>query len=203
MAISTEPSGEPVADPRPWRAPDVVQPPEDLDERIGRIVAAALARALPAVLAATVNTQGRASPAAVSSAHTQSRPDNCAVQTTHADKAQHSIETAGAPSGLTAAVGRPPRPPAGPLPTERPYQGESDRRLVETDRPFPVSRYSTLLPQDGYATTTKHPPKWPATTTSSRPHLHLPPPPTRITASPVDDEEQRQLIVQPGSIFGR
>ena len=31
VAISTEPSGEPVADPKPWRAPDVVQPPEDLD----------------------------------------------------------------------------------------------------------------------------------------------------------------------------
>ena len=103
MAISTEPSGEPVADRRPWRAPDVVQPPEDLDERIGRIVAAALARAPPA----PVNTQGRASPAVVSSAHTQSRPDNCAVQTTHTDTAQHSIETAGVPSGLTAAVGRP------------------------------------------------------------------------------------------------
>ena len=152
VAIITEPLGEPVVDPRPWQAPDAVQPPEDLEENISRIVAAALARALPAALATPAITQGCAATAPVPSVTSQ-RPEGVA-----------------SPSGLTAAVGRPPRP-------------------------IPVSRQSTStsVPQDGHATTAM-PPKRSVTTLSNRPRLHLPPPPTRVTEPLVDDSGDRQLI---------
>ena len=57
--------GEPTTDPRQWRAPDTVQMPDsDVEKKISRLVAEALAKALPAAFAAPANTQGRA-PASV------------------------------------------------------------------------------------------------------------------------------------------
>ena len=75
VVISTEQQGDMAAsDPRTWRAPEMVQPStedtEPLDDRITRLVAAALAKALPA---APALTQGRTSTSLDAPVYTQGR----------------------------------------------------------------------------------------------------------------------------------
>ena len=78
VVISTEQQGEMAAsDPRTWRAPELVQPStedtEPLDDRITRLVAAALAKALPAALGAPALTQVRTSTSLDAPVYTQGR----------------------------------------------------------------------------------------------------------------------------------
>ena len=103
-------------------------------------MAAALAKALPAALGAPgtstsldapAHTQGRTSTNLAAPAHTQGR-----TQCDSQDSVTEQAPAAGvpAPSGLAASVGRPPRPPAGPVNSDRSCQG-GDRKKDGRRRP--------------------------------------------------------------------
>ena len=146
VVISTEQQGEKAAsDTRTWRAPEMVQPTtedtEPLYDRITRLVAAALAKALPGARGAPALTQGRTSNSLDAPAHTQGRTSTNLAAPAHTqgstqcdpqDSVTEQAPAAGVPtlSGLAAAVGRPPRPPAGPVNSDRSCQGETGRRTV-------------------------------------------------------------------------
>ena len=150
----------------------MVQSQEGLNEKLARMKAEALAKALPAALAA---------PAVQGCAETHS----------------NSI-------GNTAAVGSLPRPPAGPLTTEWSRQGETERRTVLLDRPFPVrdsvrETVPALVPRDRHTAHTSDIRRSTATT-SSGPQLQLPPSQTRVTDP---DTECTQHVGRHISTWGR
>ena len=113
--------------------------------------AEALAKALPAALAAPA-VQGRVETHSNSIRNTV---PTSTVTTLDSNTVKARGPALGAPglSGQTTAVGRLPRPPAGPLTTEWSRRGETERKTVLLDRPFPVrdsvrETVPALVPRD-------------------------------------------------------
>ena len=208
VVISTEQQGEMAAsDPRTWLAPELVQPStedtEPLDDRITRLVAAALAKALPAALGAPAITQGRTSTSLDAPVYTQGRTftnldapadTQGRTQCDSQDSVTEQAPAAGGPvpSGLAAAVGRPPRPPAGPVNSDRSRQGETERRTVVVGRSLheyqPSS--SASVPQVGHSAPPQTQTRRPTAAVSKPPRMTLPPPPTRLVE--LDDQMDRE-----------
>ena len=126
------------------------------------------------------------------------------VSTLDSDTVTDRCPAVGA-SGLTTAIGRPPHPPAGPPTPEWSRQGETERRTISLDWPFPV-RDSTrdtmpvLVPRDRYTAHSDNTRRSTATT-SSGPRLHLPPPPSRVT-DPDTERAQQALSWSPHQYLG-
>ena len=187
VLISTEQQGDKASsDPRTWRAPETVQPPTEdtghLDDRITRLVATSLAKALPAALGAPALTQGRTSLDALAftqgrtslhaPAHTQGR-----TQRDSQDSVTEQAPAVGvpAPSGLAAAVGRPPRPPTGPVNADRSRRGETERRMVVLGQSLhEYEPSSASVPLVGHSAPPPTQNRRPAATVSKLPRMSLP-----------------------------